>query len=203
MQKPEIEHRKSFVNLKKRSKTNYIVVHCSATRALSKIDAKAIDQIHRQDKGYLMIGYHFVIKTDGTIQEGRPLDTIGAHVKGYNDCSVGVCLIGGIDVHGKSCNNFTEEQLRSLESLLLFLQDKYKDAEILGHRDFKGVSKDCPCFDVKSWYNPNIKLVDYLGEGLHEVLSEYNMSVEDFYDVNPEFDPESYYGKKIWVRAKQ
>ena len=99
------------------------------------------------------IGYHFVILTDGTIQRGRPLEAIGSHVKGYNNCSVGICLIGGVDTKGKSVDNFTEEQKESLKCLLDYLRGYYKDeVDVLGHRDFAGVNKDCPCFDVKGWY---------------------------------------------------
>lgn len=102
-----------------------------------------------------MVGYRlsFVILTDGTIQRGRPLEAIGSHVKGYNNCSVGICLIGGVDAKGKSVDNFTEEQKESLKCLLDYLRGYYKDeVAVLGHRDFAGVHKDCPCFDVKGWY---------------------------------------------------
>lgn len=149
---PTIEEHKSFVSYKNREATKYLVVHCSATQNVSSFTWKTIDQMHRQ-QGWLGIGYHFVIRTDGTIQRGRPLEAIGSHVKGYNNCSVGICLIGGVDSKGKSVDNFTEKQKESLKCLLDYLRGYYKDeVTVLGHRDFAGVNKDCPCFDVKGWY---------------------------------------------------
>lgn len=149
---PTIEEHKSFVSYKNRETTKYLVVHCAATQNVSSFTWKTIDQMHRQ-QGWLGIGYHFVIRTDGTIQRGRPLEAIGSHVKGYNNCSVGICLIGGVDSKGKSVDNFTEEQKESLKCLLDYLRGYYKDeVTVLGHRDFAGVNKDCPCFDVKGWY---------------------------------------------------
>lgn len=149
---PKIEEHKSFVSYNNRETTKYLVVHCSATQNVSSFTWKTIDQMHRQ-QGWLGIGYHFVILTDGTIQRGRPLEAIGSHVKGYNNCSVGICLIGGVDAKGKSVDNFTEEQKESLKCLLDYLRGYYKDeVDVLGHRDFAGVNKDCPCFDVKGWY---------------------------------------------------
>lgn len=149
---PTIEEHKSFVSYKNRGTTKYLVVHCSATQNVPSFTWKTIDQMHRQ-QGWLGIGYHFVILTDGTIQRGRPLEAIGSHVKGYNNCSVGICLIGGVDAKGKSVDNFTEEQKESLKCLLDYLRGYYKDeVVVLGHRDFAGVHKDCPCFDVKGWY---------------------------------------------------
>lgn len=149
---PKIEEHKSFVSYKNRETTKYLVVHCAATQNVSSFTWKTIDQMHRQ-QGWLGIGYHFVILTDGTIQRGRPLEAIGSHVKGYNNCSVGICLIGGVDAKGKSVDNFTEEQKESLKCLLDYLRGYYKDeVVVLGHRDFAGVHKDCPCFDVKGWY---------------------------------------------------
>lgn len=149
--KPNIVEHRNFVNIKSRKETNYLVVHCSATENKPEYNWKTIDRWHRQ-QGWLGIGYHFVIRTDGTIEKGRDLEAIGSHVKGHNDDSVGICLIGGVDSRGKSVDNFTDEQLQSLRELLDYLLSIYVDSTVLGHRDFPAVAKDCPCFDVKSWY---------------------------------------------------
>lgn len=146
-EKPNIEAHESQVNIKKRTATNHIVVHCSATRNKPSIDWKSIDKMHRQ-RGWLCIGYHFVIKTDGTIQQGRRVDEIGAHVSGHNDDTIGICLIGGYN--GKK--DFKGEQMEALRSLIAYLRSEYPDADVLGHRDFKGVNKECPCFDVREWF---------------------------------------------------
>ena len=70
---PVIEEHKTFVSYKKRPNTKFLVVHCSATQPKASFTWKTIDQMHRQ-QGWLGIGYHFVICTDGTIQQGRPLE---------------------------------------------------------------------------------------------------------------------------------
>jgi len=130
----------------------YIAVHCSATKASQDIDWRVIDGWHRM-KGWLRIGYHYVIKRDGTVQPtSRKLDQAGAHVEGYNNQSLGICLVGGLDEDMKPENNFTEDQMQSLALLLLELRASgYGAAVIQGHRDFPSVKKDCPCFDVKPW----------------------------------------------------
>lgn len=107
-------------------------------------------------RGFIDVGYHFVIKRDGTIQEGRSLDRQGAHVSGYNHLSVGVCLIGGVteDDVNVAENNFTEAQFASLRGLLTKLKaNHFPPAEILGHRDLPNVHKACPSFDVREWWN--------------------------------------------------
>jgi hypothetical protein len=128
----------------------YIAVHCAATKANQDIGATEIDRWHRA-KGWIMIGYHFVIKRDGTVEKGRALDMPGAHVNGYNSVSLGICLVGGLDAAGKSENNFTKAQLAALTKLLATLAHQFPAASVQGHRDFPGVKKDCPCFDVRSW----------------------------------------------------
>lgn len=143
--------------LSPRKSTTFIAVHCSASVPDPATDAKVIDRWHRQ-RGFLMIGYHYVIKTDGTIQAGRDEESIGAHVEGYNAVSIGICMVGGVDANGptgKPKNNFTKEQMASLALLLTKMHAKYPTAVIQGHRDFPKVAKACPSFDVK----PFVKLL--------------------------------------------
>lgn len=153
------------MNTSKLTDVRFLVVHCSATPPDIDADAAMIDRWHRQ-KGFFKIGYHFVVKRDGTVQTGRRLDEIGAHVSGLNYCSVGICLVGGVrrdkDADGKDDadgarwdlkpeNNFTPQQFASLKSLLIELRAKFPAAEILGHRDCPNVNKACPSFDVRHW----------------------------------------------------
>lgn len=139
-------------NTKDRSKTDYIAIHCSATSEKQNFGAADIDKWHRS-KGWACIGYHYVIKRDGTIEEGRKESQIGAHVADWNAVSLGICLIGGIDAddHTKAEDNYTPEQWTSLIKLLKELKQRYPKAKIQGHRDFPKVAKACPCFDVKTW----------------------------------------------------
>lgn len=131
----------------------YIVVHCSASPPDVKTDIKTIDAWHRA-RGFLKVGYHFVIKTDGTVQEGRRLDEVGAHVQGFNDRSIGICLIGGVLKDGKTpADNFFAVQKARLADLVARLRLMFPNAEVLGHRDLPNVKKDCPCFDVRKWWD--------------------------------------------------
>lgn len=142
------------MNFAKRKETRFLVVHCSATQPKQDIGAAEIERWHRQRR-FLAIGYHYVIRRDGTLEKGRPDDTVGAHVEGHNSASVGICLVGGVDAKMKAQDNFTPEQYETLHSLLGDLRVKYPKAEVLGHRDFPQVAKDCPSFDVKGWLKKN------------------------------------------------
>lgn len=131
---------------------NYIVVHCSATPEGRAHTAKDIDQWHKQ-RGFAEIGYNYVILLDGTIQEGRDIDKIPAHVENFNKNSIGVCYIGGIDKNTlKPKDTRTEAQKKALLTLLRELKKIYPNAEILGHRDFPKVNKACPCFNAQVEY---------------------------------------------------
>lgn len=145
-------------------KVKYLVVHCSATPPNQNIGAAEIDRMHRQ-RGFFKIGYHFVIRRDGTVETGRRLDEIGAHVEGKNSESIGICLVGGVEKKGHAVraangdlvslvakDNFTLDQKHALAMQLTGLLHQFPNAEVLGHRDFPGVKKDCPCFDVREWW---------------------------------------------------
>lgn len=131
----------------------HLVVHCSATPEGRYVDATVIDGWHRA-KGWSGIGYHFVILLDGRIQIGRPLSRPGAHVEGHNAKTIGICMIGGMDAAMKNPKNtFTLAQFKSLHALLHDMRAQFPKAEILGHRDFPGVNKACPSFDVRKWWS--------------------------------------------------
>lgn len=143
----------------------FIAVHCSASapKASESMGVKGIDAMHRQ-RGFLCIGYHYVIKRNGEIERGRPKTVCGAHVEGFNSVSLGICMVGGLDDKLKPINNFTEPQFASLNALLHELHRLYPKAVIQGHRDFSPDKnhdgkvtrdewlKDCPCFDVREWW---------------------------------------------------
>lgn len=129
-----------------------VIIHCAATKPSMDIGVWEIRQWHK-DKGWNDIGYHFVIKRDGVVQTGRPLRDAGAHAQGHNFDSVGICLVGGITEEGKSDSNFTAAQWSALEDLVKTIAFLYPIDDVLGHRDLPDVAKDCPCFDVRSWYS--------------------------------------------------
>jgi len=131
---------------------DYIVVHCAATKPSQDVTLKDIKGWHLR-KGWLDIGYHYVIRRNGAVEKGRPDDRPGAHVRGYNHVSLGICLVGGVATDGKTPeNNFTSEQFHALFALVDSLKTQYPEANIRGHRDFPNVKKACPSFDVASWW---------------------------------------------------
>lgn len=140
------------MSMKQRASTDWLVVHCSATTPTMDIGRAEIDRWHRA-QGWLMIGYHFVIRRDGRIEIGRPEGAIGSHVAGYNSNSIGICMVGGVSATGKSEDNYTSAQYATLATLLQELRTRYPRAKVQGHRDFPKVAKDCPCFDVSEWVN--------------------------------------------------
>jgi predicted Zn-dependent peptidase len=139
------------VKFKVRTGTTHIFVHCAATKPSMDIGVREIRLWHKRDNGWLDIGYHFVIRRDGTIENGRPQDVVGAHAKNYNSNSVSVCLVGGINDAGKPESNYTEAQWASLDEVVSNMSYEYPNAVVLGHRDVDS-GKACPCFDVKAWW---------------------------------------------------
>ena len=142
-----------------RSKTNFIVIHCSLSKPSMNVDAKVIDRWHRE-KNWLKIGYARVIKRDGTIEQGRQDDEHQAHAVEINDVSTSVCLVGGLSENNKNEDNFTSEQWESLKKLLSEWVLKYPLARIVGHCEINP-AKTCPNFDVQEYLQieniPNYK----------------------------------------------
>ncbi len=131
-----------------------LVVHCSATPAGKPYRAADIDKWHR-GQGWSGIGYHFVIPLDGSIEPGRALEEVGAHVQGHNAKTIGICYVGGTDAAGKAKDTLNPAQARALRLLLDGLRARWPRAVIRGHRDYPNVKKDCPSFDVRTWCRAN------------------------------------------------
>ena len=130
---------------------DYIIIHCAATKPSMDIGAAEIRDWHVNGNGWSDIGYHWVIRRDGTIERGRDELDIGAHVRGYNVSSIGICLVGGIDEDGEPDCNYTFQQWLSLNSLTSSVKLRHTAAKVLGHRDFDS-GKACPVFDVAEWW---------------------------------------------------
>lgn len=137
-------------SLRCRRKISEIIVHCSATRTAQDFCAADVRRWHLE-RGFTDIGYHFLVRLDGTVETGRPLDKIGAHCLGHNRNSIGVCYVGGLDMEGKPADTRTEAQKDSLLKLLTALRQEYPAAAIHSHRDF--AKKECPCFDATKEYS--------------------------------------------------
>lgn len=135
----------------------YIVVHCSGNSGDIKI--KDIQNYWKKELKWTRPGYHYIIERDGNVVKLENEHYLTNGAKGYNEVSIHVCYIGGIDKKGNPCDNKTRSQEDALFDLLVRLTEKYKGAEIVGHRDLPGVTKACPSFDVKEWlrnYTPDL-----------------------------------------------
>ena len=120
-------------------KINYIVVHCSATREGCTLTSEALEAEHRR-RGFRTTGYHYYIRRDGTVLGTRSLELPGAHCRGHNKYSIGICYEGGLDAWGNPKDT--------------------RNARVCGHRDLSpdldgdGTVepwewvKQCPCFEV-------------------------------------------------------
>ena len=140
---------------------NYIIIHCSATEAGADIDIRDIDSWHKQ-KGWKGVGYHYVITESGKLQQGRTIDTEGAHCLCHNKDSIGICYVGGM-FNGDPTDTRTPAQSVRLEICIRNLLRLFPDALVCGHRDLSPDSngdgeitpdewtKICPCFDVAKW----------------------------------------------------
>ena len=143
-----------------------IVIHGAWTKPGVDSDVKEIRSWHR-DRGFSDIGYHYVIRRDGTLEEGRPIEKAGAHVKGHNQDTIGVCLVGGRDDEGQHTRgleefakqevlwefNYTMAQMETLRTIVKKLQAEHRVADVRGHRDYPGVTKRCPGFDVRAYFS--------------------------------------------------
>ena len=140
---------------------NLIVVHCSATREDKSFTEHDLDVCHRR-RGFNGVGYHFYIRKNGDIKSTRPLERIGAHSRGFNRESIGICYEGGLDAHGCPADTRTPEQRAALRLLVHQLLETFPGSRVCGHRDLSPDRngngeiepeewiKACPCFEVKA-----------------------------------------------------
>lgn len=119
--------------LTKRVKTEMIVLHHAAAKSCTP------QEVHRWhlNNGWSGLGYHYFIRKDGTIFRGRPEDTVGAHAKGYNSKSIGICFEGDY-----MAQTMPAIQIEAGKELVAYLKDKYKITKVKGHRDLMATS--CP-----------------------------------------------------------
>lgn len=139
---------------------NLIVIHCSATRVDRDITALDINSAHIV-RGFSSWGYHYYIRKSGKIEPMRPIEDVGAHARGYNRNSIGVCYEGGLDINGQAADTRTMYQREAMKNLITILKREFPDAKVVGHRDlspdknYNGIIdpweriKECPCFEVR------------------------------------------------------
>lgn len=130
----------------------YLTIHCTATpegRDNSAAEVRAWD-IAR----FGQPSYHLVVELSG--KAVRHLEDLerGAHVANHNTGNIGISYVGGtesLSAGGKPKDTRTPEQTATLKRLVEEYQAKYPGIVVRGHRDWPGVNKACPSFDVSAW----------------------------------------------------
>ena len=137
-----------------------IVIHCSATRPDRPFSLLDLERAHRR-RGFAGVGYHFYVRRNGRVHAARPLNLAGAHAKGYNARSIGICYEGGLDEEGRPTDTRTPAQCRALVGLVGTLLTRFPGCRVCGHRDLspdldgngrvepREWVKACPCFDAR------------------------------------------------------
>lgn len=136
----------AFTQRENPRKITEIILHCSATPEGRDVTAAQIDLWHRQ-RGFSRIGYHYVVRLDGSVEPGRSEKEAGAHCSGHNSHSIGVCYIGGCDAEMKPKDTRTSAQRAVLREIVDDLRRRYPSAKIHGHYEF--AAKACPSFRVE------------------------------------------------------
>lgn len=144
-------------------KIDTIVIHCTATPPRREVTRKELNAWHKaarfepyvDPKGIeTYAGYHLLVHLDGSFERLRPDLHRGQHCpqENMNNRAVAVCYVGGVDNNNQPCDTRTEAQKKTLLTLVRTLKGRYPNAQVIGHRDIKGVSKACPSFDAKREY---------------------------------------------------
>ncbi len=130
--------------LQKRVRTDYIIIHHAASVSCSADD---IHRIHVNNNGWTGIGYHFYVRKNGSVYEGRPINTVGAHTENYNSIGVGICFEGNFEKE-KMC----DAQKSAGNELICYLRNLYPGAEVKKHSDFNATvcpGKNFPFDEIK------------------------------------------------------
>jgi N-acetylmuramoyl-L-alanine amidase len=122
-----------------------IILHCSDSDDSLDFGLKDINEWHKL-RGFMSpsgipCGYHFIVRRDGNVEIGRPVTEIGAHCKGHNSDSIGICWIGRKAPSPKQSESFLK--------LIRRLMDQYKIPvdKVFGHKEFEP-NKTCPNLDM-------------------------------------------------------
>lgn len=128
-----------------------IIIHCSATPEGRSFGFEACRTDHIRHRGFRDIGYHFYVTRDGANHLGRPLEQVGAHCRGHNRHSIGICYEGGLTADGRPADTRTVEQRGALLALVRELKRSFPHALVVGHHDLDP-QKPCPSFDAAKEY---------------------------------------------------
>lgn len=157
-------------------KIKKIAVHCLYTPSTMDVGAKEVHEWHKE-RGWSGIGYHFIIRRDGSVEIGRGIDYIGAHVRGNNRNTIGIAYAGGAKRDGKKLvtdyDNLSNEQKSALFTLAHYLSEIHglKKDKILGHCEFPRVYKSCPNLNMQA-----LRDMEHTEEMLLPEPSKFNLS---------------------------
>lgn len=181
-------------------KIDTIVIHCSATPEGRAVSVSTIRNWHLK-RGWRDIGYHYVIGLNGEIWPGRPVSQKGAHVRGHNTGSIGICYVGGVTNDGLLApkDTRTPAQKSAIAALIRgLLTDFPQINRICGHRDFPKVAKACPCFDAIPEYEPLLSPVPIPGPKPDVKIQPDPMSTPDR-KCEPAFVPDRIFDQDVYV----
>ena len=157
---------------------NLIVVHCTATQGNRTLSPEALDLMHRRRGFNEQAITTTSAKTERCIY--RPVERIGAHAKGFNASSIGICYEGGLDCRGRPADTRTPEQRATLRLLIHQLLEVFPGCRVCGHRDLspdrngngeiepEEWMKACPCFDAEQEFK------EFAAEDTEETQSKLN-----------------------------
>lgn len=128
----------------------YLTIHCAATPEGRDVKAATVEQWDIAKFGQK--SYHWVVELNGHAHRSLADNVSGAHVGKNNTGNIGICYVGGVDKNNKKAQDTrTPAQKEALLKLVKEYKAKYPGIIIRGHRDWPGVAKDCPSFDVAAW----------------------------------------------------
>lgn len=126
-----------------------LTIHCAATPEGRHVSAEEISKWDQARFG--QTSYHWVVELDGSTHRTLRDNQKGAHVGGHNTGNIGICYVGGCDKAMQPKDTRTDAQKKSLLTLIRTYKERYPGIVIRGHRDWPGVNKACPSFDVAGW----------------------------------------------------
>lgn len=130
------------------AKTRFLTIHCAATPEGRDVKADTVSAWDIAKFG--QVSYHHVIELDGTVVRTLRDDQRGAHTGGANTGNIGICYVGGVDKKLSPKDTRTEAQKAALRVLVAEYRARFPNIVVRGHRDWPGVAKACPSFDVKT-----------------------------------------------------
>ena len=146
-----------------------LVWHCTASRETSSQSIADVRRFHMQVNKWRDVGYHLLVRRDGSVELGRPESQVGAHVAGHNMGTLGYAYEGGLDATGRAKDTRTAAQKATMLRLTEQAIARHRLRRVTGHRDLSpdlngdGIispsewTKQCPCFDASSEYMPLIR----------------------------------------------